>query len=753
VSKLNASGSALLYSTYLGGSSGDEGQGIAVDSSGDAYVTGYSNSTNFPTQSPLQSTFAGNLDVFVSKLNASGSALLYSTYLGGSGNDEGQGIAVDSSGDAYVTGYSNSTNFPTQNPLQSALDGGGDAFVTKLNASGSALLYSTYLGGSGNDGGQGIAVDSSGDAYVTGSTTSTNFPTQNPLQTTSGGSNSNGDAFVSKLNASGSALLYSTYLGGSDYDIGTGIAVDSSGHAYVTGRTDSADFPTQSPLQNTVGGNFDVFVSKLNVSGSALLYSTYLGGRSDDVGQGITVDSSGDAYVTGYTDSTDFPTQSPLQSTVGGLDNVFVTVISATSSPCVSSMLGSSQCVVPNSAGRVAILVPGIVNKWLDAVSGQACDLVTEVCDTYKHVDATFQTGGGAFASALNNPGASNNLAITQANEVPYSYGGVNAATFTLTQNHQSVNTSAMILQQLVTQLEEVPGVQHIDIIGHSLGGVVTGYAMNSLGLRNDSHVEYAIAVDSPLRGLSLALFAHVFGLKNNEPVMTDLQPNSTVASAINPEQTDPKFFALTNWDDDVVPASTAYVGPANAADPNHFWIDHLEGNVLDAHGKVLTTAEGAGEIASILRNGQFGTPSSKASDFFTQWACLTGTGLCINRIVFSIFSPANLMVTDPRGRRVGYDPTTGTVMNEIPGATYTGAGSEPQLISVPDDAQGGYQEMLTGTGTGSYTNVEQQALAPTLQDATVAGSTSQGQQSTIGLDVSSATPPVLGMNPVTTAI
>ncbi len=158
----------LVYSTYLGGSGDDQGNGIAVDSSGSAYVTGQTVSTNFPTSSPLQAVFGGGPDAFVAKLNPTGSALVYSTYLGGSGEDFGYGIAVDSAGNAYVTGFTSSTDFPTANPLQAVNDGDGNAFVAKLNPGGSALVYSTYLGGSGGETGIGIAVDSAGNAYVTG---------------------------------------------------------------------------------------------------------------------------------------------------------------------------------------------------------------------------------------------------------------------------------------------------------------------------------------------------------------------------------------------------------------------------------------------------------------------------------------------------------------------------------------------------------------------------------------------------------
>jgi hypothetical protein len=308
----------LVYSTYLGGSDVDGGNSIAVDSAGNAYITGGTFSTDFPTVNPIQATGGGVQHVFVAKLNAAGSALIYSTYLGGNGTDYGLGIAADSAGNAYVTGLTFSTNFPTMNPLQPANAGSNDGFVTTINPTGSALVYSTYLGGGGADGGTAIALDSSGDAYVTGDTSSTDFPTTNPLQTTYGGGTF--DAFVAEINPSGSALVYSTYLGGANFDGGTGIAVDSSGNAYVTGDTYSTDFPTMNALQVTYGGggNRDAFVSEINSTGSALVYSTYLGGFGNDYGGGIAVDSSGNAYFTGHTSSTDFPTMNPLQSTPGG---------------------------------------------------------------------------------------------------------------------------------------------------------------------------------------------------------------------------------------------------------------------------------------------------------------------------------------------------------------------------------------------------------------------------------------------------
>jgi hypothetical protein len=231
-----------------------------VDGADNAYVTGGAGAGFSVTPGAFQTTYGGSEDAFVAKLNSVGSALIYSTYLGGSSNDSGNGIAVDGAGDAYVTGFTQSNNFPTMNALQPALGGVQDAFVTEINPTGSGLVYSTYFGGSNYDEGNGIAIDSAGNAYVIGTTASTNFPTADPVQTRQGGE---GDAFVTKINAPGSALAYSTYLGGKFGDDGNGIAVDSAGSAYVTGLTGSPNFPTVNPLQPTNRGVFNAFVAKI----------------------------------------------------------------------------------------------------------------------------------------------------------------------------------------------------------------------------------------------------------------------------------------------------------------------------------------------------------------------------------------------------------------------------------------------------------------------------------------------------------
>jgi len=320
---------ALVYATYFSDSYSD---GIAVDDAGHAYVTGDTASTDFPTTpDALQPSHGGSWDAFVAKLNANGTALVYATYLGGSGDDGGKGIAVDGAGHAYVTGDTFSPDFPTTpGALRPSLGGSRDAFVAQLDAGGTALVYSTYLGGGHWDSGNGIAVDGAGHATVTGATYSTDFPTTpGALQSSYGGSE---DAFVARLDAGGTALVYSTYLGGYSEDDGTGIAVDGAGHAYVTGDTASPDFPTTpGALQPGYGGGaYDTFVAKLNAGGTALVYSTYLGGGHWDSGNGIAVDGAGHATVTGWTDSPDFPTTpGALQSSYGGSEDAFVARLDA----------------------------------------------------------------------------------------------------------------------------------------------------------------------------------------------------------------------------------------------------------------------------------------------------------------------------------------------------------------------------------------------------------------------------------------
>jgi hypothetical protein len=324
VAKLDRAGS-LIYSTYLGGGLGDHGSSISVDSSDNIYVAGITTSPDFPLANALQTAHGGTADAFVAKLNASGTRLVYSTYMGGAGIDGASSLAVDPSGSAFVTGVTTSPNFPTNRPLQTRIGGLFDAFVAKLNASGGQMIYSTYLGGGGEDRALRIGLDNQGNGYITGDTNSANFPTVNAAQATSGGGP---DAFVTKISAAGESLIYSTYLGGSLIDGGTAIAVDGAGQAVVTGFTGSANFPTTASANPIFGGGYDGFVARLNAAGGAIDYSTYLGGGGIDSVFAVAANSGGGLFVMGVSDSTDFPTANPFQQTYGGgVADLFITSI------------------------------------------------------------------------------------------------------------------------------------------------------------------------------------------------------------------------------------------------------------------------------------------------------------------------------------------------------------------------------------------------------------------------------------------
>ena len=423
ITKLSSTGSALSYSTFLGGNDGpDCGAGIAVDSSGNAYVTGETDSSNFPTKSAYQKDHGGNADAFISKLSSAGSALTYSTYLGGSGDDYGYGIALDSDGNAYIGGYTASTNFPTNNAYQKTKALANDAFITKLSSAGDALTYSTFLGGRGGDEIEydGIAVDASGNAYVAGRTGSNDFPTKNAYQGTYKGAH---DAFITKLSSSGDTLSYSTYLGGTGSDYGYGIAIDTSGNAYVTGYTASDDFPTNNPSQSAFAGATDAFITKLSSSGNALTYSTYLGGDSNDYGYGITVDSSGSAYVSGKTKSTDFPTKSAYQGSKAGSDDAFVLKYQGTDSTPTVTTLEVTSISTTTATGNGNITDLGSPNPTAHGVCWNTSGTPT-ISDNIKNKGAASATG--AFTASMTGlaEGTTYYVRAYATNSAGTSYGG-----------------------------------------------------------------------------------------------------------------------------------------------------------------------------------------------------------------------------------------------------------------------------------------------------------------------------------------
>ena len=322
--KLSSEGDTLVYSTYMGGSSKEIGYAITVDSFDHAYITGMTQSLDFPTQNACKAN-PGQNDAFILKLSPEGDTLVYSTYMGGSLPDEGTGIAVDSYGYAYVTGTTKSPGLATPNTYQTSIKGSHDVFVLKLSLTGDSLVYLTYVGGSLQDYGAGIAIDASGFVYVTGRTASDDFPVLNAYQPQHGGGSE--DAFVLKLDPSFKQIVYSTYLGGEDADSARAISLDLAGNAYVAGITRSSHFPLWNPLQWVRSGYFDVFVTKINAHGTGLVYSTLLGGNGDDMAYGIASGFYGEVYVTGRTRSDDFPLETPFQSERAGNIDAFVAKI------------------------------------------------------------------------------------------------------------------------------------------------------------------------------------------------------------------------------------------------------------------------------------------------------------------------------------------------------------------------------------------------------------------------------------------
>ena len=454
VTKLNAAGSALVYSARFGGNFDDFGRAIALDAAGNAYITGWTvcraTTCTFPTVNAFQPNYAGgNNDAFVTKINSLGSALVYSTYLGGgqilnATDDWGEGIAVDSAGSAYVTGYTYAPDFPVTPGAYDTSRAGLDAFVTKFTPDGALLVYSTFFGGPAREQGQDIAVDASGNAYVTGSTESADnpfTPEYDGFPVTPGAFQTTGsyDAFVTKLNPQGSALVYSTYLGGNaGGDRGWAIAIDNAGSAYVAGDTTSSDFPIASAVQLTYGGGLsDAFATKLNAAGSALVYSTFLGGSLYDEGRGIDLDGSGDAFAIGSTSSDNFPTANPLQvSNGGGLNNhddAFVVKIGATGpTTTLSSLTLNPSSVTGGATSQGTVTLSGAAPSggaviMLASSNGAVASVPPSVTVVEGAVSAGFTITTNAvpaattvtIASAYNNSNASATLNVGAASPPP----------------------------------------------------------------------------------------------------------------------------------------------------------------------------------------------------------------------------------------------------------------------------------------------------------------------------------------------
>jgi len=366
VTKFAPGGRSLVYSAFFSYGRFAEmcGMFMAVDSKGSAYLTGKTESRHFPVKNAFQTTLKGGWDAFILKLAPSGKSLAYSSYLGGTGVECGFGLAVDGSGAAYVGGWTGSRDFPIKNGYQKTINARWDGFVTKVAADGKSLAYSTYLGSTIQAICTGLAIDGAGAAYVTGLTYSHTFPVKKAFQKTFGGGTA--DAFVSKLAPAGDSLVYSSYLGGSGYDTGWSIAVDGTGAAYIAGATNGS-FPVKNAFQKTRKGGNDGFVAKVAPDGKSLVYASYLGGRGSDQARGIAVDASGAAYVAGQAGSFDFPIKNPYQGTLKGSSDGFLTVVAPNGqSLSLSTLLGGvyrDSCYGIALDGQGSIYLTGATNS------------------------------------------------------------------------------------------------------------------------------------------------------------------------------------------------------------------------------------------------------------------------------------------------------------------------------------------------------------------------------------------------------
>ena len=416
VIKVNASGSALVYSALIGGAGLDYATGIAIDASGSTYIAGYTSSVALPvTTSGFQKSYGGGMqDAFVAKLNSGGTALIYCTYLGGTGNDVANGIAVNGPGEAYVVGYTDSANFPTQSPIYANAGGQGDAFVAKLSAAGDRLAFSTYLGGRMMDTATAVALDSSGNVYVTGATSSADFPvTGGAFQILNQGSY---DAFVTKMDALGTRLIYSTFVGGEASDQSSSIAVGADGTAYIAGFTYSFHFPMQSPVEGAAHGGQDAFASAVAPTGASLVWSTYLGGSADDQATAVAVDAAGLVYVAGSTLSTDVPTTSGANRTVYAGGDGFLIKIGSAAPQAVSVAPSSGTGPVQTFSYTVSSVngssnIAGLYTLLNTSISG------TNACyfyfDAMAHLIYFFGDGGGWLTAVLGTAGSLSNAQCT----------------------------------------------------------------------------------------------------------------------------------------------------------------------------------------------------------------------------------------------------------------------------------------------------------------------------------------------------
>ncbi len=366
VTKLSSDGQSLVYSAFFPAFLSQFGGlvGVAVDGKGSAYLVGHTNSRNFPVKNAFQETRKGPRDAFFLKLTPNGKGLVFSSYLGGSESDYCPHVAVDSTGSFYLSGYTYSSDFPTRKALQKTLSGTEDVFISKFASDGKSLIYSTFLGGHQTEYSSGLAVDGEGAAYICGNTESPQFPLKDAFQKKYGGGGE--DGFITKLSPSGDWLIYSSFIGGSSYDLCYGLAVDKTGAVYLTGDT-WGSFPLKNALQNTRKGGIEGWIAKVALDGESLNYSTYLGGTNTDIGRKIAVDDNGVAYVVGETESRGFPVKDAFQKTLKGSKDGFLAVVAPDGKSLrLSTFLGGSyreRCADIALSADGGILITGDTNS------------------------------------------------------------------------------------------------------------------------------------------------------------------------------------------------------------------------------------------------------------------------------------------------------------------------------------------------------------------------------------------------------
>jgi len=463
LAKFNSTGSSLLWGTYYGGTNNDFGQGIVVDASNNVYITGYTSSgSSIATGGAYQTTFGGGgQDAFLAKFNSTGSSLLWATYYGKTNTDQGNGIVLDSGNNVYITGSSDSfQSIATAGAYQTNFGGGNDAFAAKFNSTGSSLLWATYYGGTGNEYGYGIAIDVGNNIYITGSTTSTSsIATGGAYQTNFSGGN---DAFVAKFNSTGSSLIWGTYYGGTNNDYGHGITIDASNNVYITGYTSStSSIATGGAYQTTLSGFSDALVAKFNPIGSSLLWGTYYGGTSNEIGSGITLDASNNVYFTGYSASTlSIATAGAFQTTNGGGSDAFIAkfIGCANGTPSISVATTNTLLCV----GQTATLNASGASTYTFNPGGAGTNIVVSptITSTYtiNGSDANGCTNSTVFTQSVTSCTGINQLgnSFSEINIYPNPFN--NKITITASIAKQSVliyNTLAQIIFSSVIESEK----------------------------------------------------------------------------------------------------------------------------------------------------------------------------------------------------------------------------------------------------------------------------------------------------------